>query len=363
MPTTRGDTLAVFLSEVDHSPLLDSILTGLMEEEFQIRIYLVSQRIPQFLEKNELLIANTTILPDFRFFRRARLILFLSRRLRAEKPNKVFCSGRRAAQVGILAGTFCGVKNRIHIRHYGDIHHELPKMLSLLLDKLVNSLSTKIVAVSPSARKTLCDREKVIESKLVLIWNGVDFPRSTCIDRKPNTTYQILVVSRTEHYKNVSTIVKAYAKYVKVFPASKLVIIGAAGDDEVNVSHLLSTLPENSFERITHYTNSLNWLQKSDLFIHVPTGRNREAFGLVYIEGLLSGTQCIFSLSGILPDIPFVHDYVRILDAPSSDSLLNGMLEARTSPLPIFPENLQTKLKDTFSLDECARNYVALLKS
>lgn len=362
MPSTNDQAVTVVLSEVNHSPLLDKVLMGMAKELILVRIYVLSSQIPDFISCNADLLGKTTLLPNYKYFRRLLALCSLSKRIEKTDRHAIFCSGRQATQIGIITGVIGGVKKRIHIRHHGDMHHHWTKATSLMLDIIINYFSTQIVAVSDNVKTLLCEREGVRENKVKLILNGV--PKIGT--RRQNTShkllYEILVISRTERWKNVSLLVNAYAHYIKLFPDSRLTIIGAPGDDERKLSLSISKLPEGSVQRISTYTNTAKWLKQCDLFIHVPSGMSREAFGLVYIEGLLSGSSCLFSRSGIIDSIPFVHNHVKIIDCVDTRSLLRAMIETRNKPLAAIPKDLTSRLESMFSMEKCVKSYVALFR-
>ena len=151
-----------------------------------------------------------------------RKILKLFRRV---KPSLVHAHLFDASLIALSAAKVCFVKQRIHTRHHASMHHEyFPNTVKY--DKIINSLSTKIIAISKNISEILIEKEGVDESKIYIIYHGFDIPFFNAVnaDRvdKLKTTYSIPtdkfyigMISRYTHWKGIQFVIPAFKRILK----------------------------------------------------------------------------------------------------------------------------------------------------
>ncbi len=217
--------------------------------------------------------------------------------------------------IGLSAAKAAGVKRRIHTRHHGDLHHvSFPR--GVWLDRLVNKLSTEVIAPSEVVRQVLVEMDRINPGKVRVINHGFNFSEfiDVSIERleKLRTKYQISgndgpvigVISRWTEWKGVHIAIKAFSELRKKHPAAVLVLANAGGDYEKEILHLLHKIPEESY-RVIDFEEDVAALYKTfDVFVHVPIREAAEAFGQTYIEAICGSIPSIFTKSGIFSEIP-----------------------------------------------------------
>lgn len=217
-------------------------------------------------------------------------------------------------------------------------------------DRLVNYLSTHIVAVSSNIKQILIEKEQVPAQKITVIPHGIP---SACMDEKipvqeinrVRETYRLEghfpvvgVVSRLTEWKGVQYIIPAFKELLARYPNAKLVLANANGDYEQEIKHMLNDLPENTFQLIKFET-SVNPLFKSfDVFVHAPVDSLCEAFGQVYIEALSLEVPMVCTLSGIACEFIENNKNALVAGYRNSGSIYSGIITL------LSDEGLRTRL-------------------
>ena len=206
--------------------------------------------------------------------------------------------------------------------------------------------------------------------KVRLIYNGVDlnnFRSTPSVFKEVPTLYieksplfHIGVVSRFTEWKGVEYTATAFVRLNKEFPNSHLHIIGAFADSYPEVKNILSTVPVNAYTLDEINFNIPLFMHELDAFVHVPVGRDDEAFGIVYIEALASGIPCIFTQSGVINELETPDNYAHIVAFRNSEEIylnLKRMIQGIKVTKIAAPESWLNQ----FSLDVMAKSYAELL--
>jgi glycosyltransferase involved in cell wall biosynthesis len=242
-----------------------------------------------------------------------------------------------ANMVGLLAAWFVGVPKRIHTRHHSDFHHIYhPKAIKY--DKLVNRLSTDIVAISKLVKDILIKKESVSPEKVHLIHHGFkleDFknvPASaiSLLKQKylPNDSAPVIgVISRYTEWKGIQYIIPAFETLLKTHPSAFLILANASGSYDPTVKKMLQKLPGKNYVEIPFEDNIFALYQLFDLFIHVPISESCEAFGQTYVEALTAGIPSVFTLSGIANELIVDRHNALVVPYQNSDAIYHAMKE------------------------------------
>jgi len=197
-------------------------------------------------------------------------------------------------------------------------------------DRMINHMSTDIVAISENVRSILVDLEQVNPDKITLIHHGFKLAAFKDI---PETRVEALrgkylsdgplgpvvgVISRYVHWKGVQHIVPAFEQVLSVHPGAKLLLANANGPYSPDIKALLKQLPVESYVEIPFEADIFALYQLFDVFVHVPIDPNSEAFGQIYVEALAAGIPSIVTLSGIACE--FIQDGENALTVPFQDS-------------------------------------------
>lgn len=258
------------------------------------------------------------------------LVFQLYRLIKSEKYDIVHTHLFESSLCGMLAAWLAGVPQRIVTRHHSDYHH-VNSRLAVWCDRLINRLSTTIVAISKNVKNILVDWEGCDPKKVVLIPHGIELSsfgpeavsdmRVSKIRREydiPGGVFVVGVVSRFIDWKGLQFVIPAFRDFNRQFPRSLLVLANAQGPYEDSVNDLLESLPPESFRKITFEEDMGALYRAFDCFVHVPVSPTAEAFGQTYIEAMASQVPMVITISGIAHD--FAKDGVNCLVVPHQDS-------------------------------------------
>jgi glycosyltransferase involved in cell wall biosynthesis len=233
--------------------------------------------------------------------------------LKKSKPDIVHCHLQQASILGLSAAKWAGVPIRIHTRHHSSLHHVyFPK--GVYWDKMINNLSTHIVAISGEVKKILINWEKVPEEKIWLIPHGFLLEE---FSKKQTEAIQLLsdkyhlqyafpvvgVISRFTEWKGVQYIIPAFELLLKSYPDAVLMLFNADGDYAKEIHALLNKLPVTSYRIIPFEPNITAAYHLFTLLVHTPIDEHSEAFGQIYIEAMAAGVPMVCTASGIGNDI------------------------------------------------------------
>ncbi len=239
--------------------------------------------------------------------------LTIYKQLKKGKPHVVHCHLQQACILGLSAAKVAGIPHRIHTRHHSSLHHVyMPK--GIFWDKLINRLSTKIVAISGQVKKILVEWEKVPEQKVVYIPHGFLLESFSKPDPKivatlrtkyvPSSTGPVIgVISRFTEWKGIQYIIPAFATVLEQYPNALLLLFNANGDYAAQINGLLQELPASSYKTISFEKDIAAAYHLMDVFVHTPIDDHSEAFGQIYIESMAAGVPMVATLSGIANDI------------------------------------------------------------
>ncbi|MCH8903488.1 MAG: glycosyltransferase [Bacteroidetes bacterium] len=180
--------------------------------------------------------------------------------LKKNKTDIVHTHLFHASLSGLMAARAAGIKHRIHSRHHTTYNHDyFPNTVKY--DKMVNSVSTRILAVSETVKKVLVEKENVNPDKVIVINHGfnlsdfedVDKARVSVLEKryKSNGKDPVLgVISRYTHWKGIQHIIAAFKILLKEYSSAYLILANAKGDYEKELQSLLSELPPDNYIEI-----------------------------------------------------------------------------------------------------------------
>lgn len=253
---------------------------------------------------------------------------------RKEKTNIVHTHLVEASLVGLSAAKICGIKKRVHTRHHSDFHHKYhPK--GVMLDNLINLLSTDIIAVSKSVMNIVETKEKFHTNKTKQIYHGIrleEFDRvsSERIQRVKSTYvisgYPVIgMVSRYESGKGIEYGIAAFQKLIVEYPCARLVIANAFGSDATAIKSQLATLPPDSFIEIIHENDIAALYKCLDVLLHTPVDVTYEAFGQVYIEAMAASIPLVCTLSGVASEYIKNNRNAIVVDYKNAEEIYAGV--------------------------------------
>ncbi len=263
--------------------------------------------------------------------------IFLTRKiLRREKADIVHCHLMEANRVGLVAGLLARTKKRIYTRHFSTFHHVyFPR--AVWIDRILNAISTHIIAISKNVEDVLIKKEEVNPKKIRLIHHGFKFTdyenvstfRVDALKNKyklPGKEHLFIgVIARFTHWKGLQYIIPAFEYFLGINPLSHLILANAFGDYEKEVHKMLEKLPKGSYTLIDFEPDSPALYRLFDIYVHTPIDDHSEAFGQTYIEAIASGLPCIFTKSGVAKE--FLKEGRNALIVPFEDdsAIVDGL--------------------------------------
>ena len=352
------------ISDATISPQLLEVIKCFKANNVDQHILIMATEFNPLLESIRLLGVSFEVLPLVSKFGLGKTALAILFRLLRNRPNTFISSGQFATLSGIPAAFFLQIRQRIYIRHHSNYHHKYRMHLALMFDRMMNRLSTDIVAVSRVVQSILIEKENVPRDKICVIYNGIDLERFAPGDRKVTTDtrdFRIGVISRLTEWKGVEFTAEAFRELNSINSNSFLHIIGASSDSSPAVLRILKKVPTEKYLIEPFNLDIPEFLKSIDVLVHVPLAPDDEAFGIVYLEALASGTPCIFTISGVLNELPNPERYFSIVPPGDSSEILVKLEEFYSQSMN--HEHVSSEWLEQFSLANQGRSYLRLLSA
>lgn len=290
-----------------------------------------------------------------------------------EKTDVVHTHLVDASLVGLLAAKIAGLKKRIHTRHHADFHHEHYKK-GVLLDNVINYLSTNIIAISKNVQSIVENKEKFHQNKVKLVYHGFNLQEFESVPQDAidhiKSKYQlhdfpvIGMISRYETGKGIEYCSAAFQKLLVQYPKAKLVIANAVGPDKSAIKRDLNNLPSENLVEI-EFEKDVKALYKSfDIFVHVPVNAGYEAFGQVYIEAMAAEVPGIYTLSGIATEYIENNKNAIVVDYKNSEQIylaINKYIDNQQFKDKIMNE-AKKDVNEIFGIDKMMHEFEAIYR-
>jgi glycosyltransferase involved in cell wall biosynthesis len=332
------------------------IIEELDSEKFELSIINIGVNYPSAIEES--CKKNNVSYKSIKYNSKKDLLSAIFKTYKALKkinPIAVHAHLFEGGLIGISSAWLAGIKNRIYTRHYADYHHNLyPKAVKY--DHWINKRSTFVIAVSDVVKSILIDKENVQVEKIKVIEHGlkpiyfenISKDRVTQLMIKhgiPSDKKIIGVVSRYTKIKGIQYIIPAFKQLLKKNDNFHLVLANAVGDYKNEIKNLLLDLPEESYTEIEFENDNAALFKIFDVFVHVPVSPTAEAFGLVYLESLISSVPGVFTKSGIGNNILVDNKNCCIVNYSNSQEIEDSILKLLTNKL--FRESVQQNGMET----------------
>ncbi len=270
------------------------------------------------------------ILPTLSKFGMIRHFVIIVSHLFKNRPKTFIASGQFTTYTDTLAAFLFRTRNRIYIRHHSSLHHKGGRCLGPALDGFMNYFSTRIVAVSNVVRDILIQNKSVPKNKAIIIHNGIDLENFRCEVRVASANkhnFRIGVISRLIERKGVEYTAKAFKEFNLHHPNSFLHIIGAKPDSLPKIQSILQQVPKDKYRIELLNLDIPGFLKSINVLVHVPLELDDEAFGIVYIEALATGTPGIFTISRILNELNSPERFFSVVPYRDSNATLQKLEE------------------------------------
>lgn len=203
--------------------------------------------------------------------------------------------------------------------------------------KFVYNIALKNVDIFIAPSKYFQNMAKSDVSPILYLPNFIELRKF----QELKNNYNLLFVGRLEKIKGVEFLILAMAEIIKVFPQTKLTIIG----DGSNKKDLCNLTKKMHLEKHIQF---IGWVENNDLDIYyekasivVVPSTSAEAFGLVILEAMSAGRPVIGTNLGGIPEI--------------IDDGVNGHLIEPNNPEQIADKVIRL-FQEEFLLKELGRN-------
>ena len=167
--------ICYIISFINKSIAFEWIAESLSKEKYKLSFILINTvdtELERYLVSNKIPVERVFYTGKKNYF---FALLKIYRILKRDKIDVVHTHLFDANIVGIIAAYFARIKKRVHTRHHGTWHHvHFPH--AVYYDKLVNKLSTHIIAISKNLMNVLIQKDKANPKKIHLIHHGFNLP-------------------------------------------------------------------------------------------------------------------------------------------------------------------------------------------
>jgi len=342
--------ITYIISNIDKALAFEWIAANLSKDKFKLSFILLNPGdsvLERFLKEHDIQVFRITFSGKKSILKSLFKTLILLKKI---KPDVVHAHLFEASLIGLFAAWAIRVPVRIYTRHHSDFHHVYYPQ-AVKYDKLINSLSTDIIAISYVVKGILIEKEGVAPGKIHIVHHGFkleDFDNVPVaeLDRvrelyNPMKLQPVIgVISRYIEWKGIQYIIPAFNKLLNEYPDALLILANARGDYAGEIKKMLQHIPEKNYTEINFEHNIFALYKLFNVFVHVSTYSEMEGFGQTYIEALAAGIPSVFTLSGVANEfikdrenalvVPFknteaIYDAVKLLLTDSS--LAAGLIE------------------------------------
>lgn len=249
----------------------------------------------------------------------------------------------------------------VHSHSSQNMDTKLREWLHIINKKKIEQFATDFWACSNEAASWFYDSPTLKKSKIIP--NAIDIEKSLLSDsarRRIREQYQLQDnfvignVGRLHFQKNQEFIIKVFADFLKIYPQSKLVLIGQ-GEDEDKLKLLAKELAvDKEVLFVGVQPNVSDWLSAFDLFLFPSLF---EGLGIAALEAQANGLPVIISKGRVPKDVK-INDNVYFYSLSKSteewakflnDTRLNSYRESKDNILRNFQ-------KFGYDINEASKN-------
>ena len=304
----------------------------------------------------------------FKFIKDIKIGISILDKLNKKHHFDIVYSNTLAVSLGMIYAKKRKIKHLWHV-------HEIiirPKIIAAIYPKLLMIFSDLVVCNSIATQKNLTQRIPKLESKSIVIYNGIEIPKGSNPDKInlgfPVDNIVISLVGRISSWKGQQLLVSAFVILAKKHLNIKLVFLGSAplNQEHFEIS-LKNKIAENKLQEhvvifpfqkeIAKFWNSID--------IAVVPSTEPEPFGLVAAEAMLAKKPVIAANHGGLAEI-VIDDVTGFLVAPNDAialaeaiSKLIGNPELRTQ----FGKKGHERVINEFSIERHVDQFEAIFEN
>lgn len=284
------------------------------------------------------------------------IVKFIYEHLIRNKTDIVQTHWFAGSLAGIQAAYYAHVPVRIFFREHPSIkyytRHDATK------HRLIWECATNIIGASNSCKQGMIE-DGIPDDQITVIPMGFDISEFENVE--PSRVEKLRAKYLANHYgpvigvaaryvksKGVEYVIEAHKKVLETYPNAILVLSGThvnrakfeeqkrnarkedivapQYDDIISITDKLLQLPDHSYVEIPFEEDLFALFRLFDIFVHVPTGSDLEAFGLVYVEAMLSRVPSVITLTGTALDYAVHKENAWVVDYKNNDQIAEGIL-------------------------------------
>jgi len=261
-----------------------------------------------------------------------RVAIGLFKDLGRNKSRLIVAHGFYSSIAAIIAGKLRFKTRIVTVRHHGRGHYETPVLYRL--DRFISHFSHRVVAISELTKKLLLS-EGVPTDKIIVIPNAIDVLKFSTPAGNPrevvlgnfgfnDSHFVIGVLSRFVDWKGIRYSLEAFSRILETNPEARLVLVNSNAKNDL-LDGMIEKIGHRYIFKIDEVEDIPAFYSSLDVFVHTPISFDAEPFGLVYLEGLASGTNCIFTLSGVALDLEQLERFAWLVDYNSAKEIENSI--------------------------------------
>ena len=224
--------------------------------------------------------------------------------------------GTRSGLIARIAAIFSGTKIiwTMHVltADFASRYHSIKKTTYLLVDKILNAYTNKIITVANAMKIELIKSENINPNKIDVVYNGID--QKAITSKKNANSFDLIneleinnriiigTISILKEQKGIHILIQAFKKLIENFEEDTvhLIIVG----DGPQKSKLQNMVAENYLKsKITftgYQTDIYNYLKIMDVFV-LPSFY--EGFPISLLEAMLLGKITIATAVNGVPEL------------------------------------------------------------
>lgn len=299
-----------------------------LHEDGPLKEILLQKNI-QVIDSSVIKVKRGILKPSF-FFNLPFEIFKSIRKIRKELKGKqihLIHSNATSVFIGVFYSFFFRIP---HIWHVHEII-EKPKRISLIYPQIVNFFANRVIFNSKATEKHFVSIKPSILNKSIVIYNGQNRSEKTSnsevveeirksIFHDKKDIILIGLVGRISEIKGQDLLIEAFINLLPKYKNIHLVFIGSeVQGKEYYLESLKKRISETETEKfITFIDFKANiWPYYDAIDISVVPSKEKESFGLVVTESMLSKKPVIGANHGGIPEI-IIHNQTGLLFEPNN---------------------------------------------
>lgn len=273
--------------------------------------------------------------------------------------------------LAVLIGAFFSKQKGIkHLWHVHEII-EHPKLIAWFFPKMAYYFADVIVCNSEATKLNIILREKRIEKKCQVIYNGVNHVDAKTSSKKADFGFEendvvVTLVGRISRLKGHNLLLKVFKEKLCENENIKLLFVGSTVPGQEFYLHtILHFIKENKIEKrvkILPFTPALHDIWNiTDIAVMPST--EKESFGLVAAEAMLAEKAVIGANHGGLKEIIISSKTGILVEPNNTNELSKAIIELVNNPelRKQLGQNGKKRILKDFSIDSYTKSFELLM--